>query len=532
MAIDLATGFNIGSKDAIDERQVLTLEQMKNLDESIYPDKYFAICKDDSMLYVYNVNNPVDAETGKFRKVGSNESVDTSIFQKINDDSLTTDDKTIVGAINEIDLEIDNLEVLDKEDIETMLGLSDEELNTMANLISDDEVRVDKTYSSSKIVKLIEQYLVTDSVDIDAVTVNGKTLVSLTKEEYDNLEVKDENSLYIISDISEEIDNKLNEKVDKVEGSSLVSDTEIAKIHEHSNQDVLNNLTKDADSGKLLFEDTPISDEVNIATVNAVGTTKPDGTTITITDDGTISATTYVLPSATDTTLGGVKVDNVTITVDSEGVITAIDSYTKTEADDLLTNKLDKEKVVQDITMPDTESVLSTEGLNTILDTKVDKVEGKCLSTYDFTSERASILNRFHNYGKNIFISNVMTVSYFPKTTIEPQSQVILEGTVTTYNTVLGTSNTNGDKRTTFLSGQYQGTLLSRSCFHFYNPTSINTNILWPIQVTTYNNGIGAKITIKNISTTESVTIPGYAGNNKTAFAIMIDLPTNAIETL
>ena len=52
MAIDLATGFNIGSKDAIDERQVLTLEQMKNLDESIYPDKYFAICK-DMVNYIY-----------------------------------------------------------------------------------------------------------------------------------------------------------------------------------------------------------------------------------------------------------------------------------------------------------------------------------------------------------------------------------------------------------------------------------------------------------------------------------------------
>ena len=67
MAIDLATGFNIGSKDAIDERQVLTLEQMKNLDESIYPDKYFAICKDDGKLYLYGADNEVSDETGKFR---------------------------------------------------------------------------------------------------------------------------------------------------------------------------------------------------------------------------------------------------------------------------------------------------------------------------------------------------------------------------------------------------------------------------------------------------------------------------------
>ena len=210
---------------------------------------------------------------------------------------------------------------------------------------------------------------------------------------------------------------------------------------------------------------------------------------------------------------------------------------------ELDTNKLDKPEVdgtagqilvLQDdgsLAYADNVTAFDDAELRELIDTKVDKVEGKGLSTCDFTSVRASKLDRFHNYGKDILISNVMTVSYFSTTTIEPQSQVILVGSVVTYNTVLGTSYTSGDKRTTFMSGQYQGIPLSRSCFHFYNPTSINTNILWPICVTTYDNGLGAKITIKNISTTESVTIPGYAGNNKTAFAIMIDLPTNAIVT-
>ena len=87
----------------------------------------------------------------------------------------------------------------------------------------------------------------------------------------------------------------------------------------------------------------------------------------------------YVLPAATDTTLGGVMVDNVTITVDENGVITGIDAYTKTEVDDLLNNKLDKEKVVQNLDMPDTESVLSTEATQAALDTKVDKVDGSSL---------------------------------------------------------------------------------------------------------------------------------------------------------
>ena len=83
MAIDLATGFNIGSKDAIDERQILTLEQMKNLDESIYPDKYFAICKDDGKLYLYDADNEINDETGKFREIsGSDNTVGTDNFLK------------------------------------------------------------------------------------------------------------------------------------------------------------------------------------------------------------------------------------------------------------------------------------------------------------------------------------------------------------------------------------------------------------------------------------------------------------------
>ena len=87
----------------------------------------------------------------------------------------------------------------------------------------------------------------------------------------------------------------------------------------------------------------------------------------------------YVLPAATETTLGGVIVDNVTITVDENGVITGIDAYTKTEVDDLLYTKFDKEKVVQNLDTPDAESVLSTEATQAALDTKVDKIEDHSL---------------------------------------------------------------------------------------------------------------------------------------------------------
>ena len=63
--------------------------------------------------------------------------------------------------------------------------------------------------------------------------------------------------------------------------------------------------------------------DVPIATTLVAGKVKPDGTTITVSDDGTISsAAEYILPAATDTILGGVRVGN-NLTIDSNGTLSA-----------------------------------------------------------------------------------------------------------------------------------------------------------------------------------------------------------------
>lgn len=62
---------------------------------------------------------------------------------------------------------------------------------------------------------------------------------------------------------------------------------------------------------------------VPIATTSVAGKVKPDGTTITVTADGTISsAAAYTLPPATTSTLGGVIVGN-NLTVDANGTLDA-----------------------------------------------------------------------------------------------------------------------------------------------------------------------------------------------------------------
>ena len=69
MAISLGTGFKIGSKDLIYDKFVLTKDEMLNINENTYPDQFFALCSDDDCMYTFNISNPVNAETGKFRVV-------------------------------------------------------------------------------------------------------------------------------------------------------------------------------------------------------------------------------------------------------------------------------------------------------------------------------------------------------------------------------------------------------------------------------------------------------------------------------
>ena len=90
--INLATGFSICSKDLIYDKFVLTKEEMLNINENTYPDQFFALCSDDDCMYTFNISNPVNAETGKFRIVvgsGTGEDVDLDGLFMTNDEVTT-----------------------------------------------------------------------------------------------------------------------------------------------------------------------------------------------------------------------------------------------------------------------------------------------------------------------------------------------------------------------------------------------------------------------------------------------------------
>ena len=375
MAIQMGSGFTIGSSEPIDSRLVMSKEQMLNINPLTQPEKYFCVCNDDSLIYVYDANNAEDPATGKFRVV-SGGSVDLSEYQKITDDTLTTDDKTIPGALNELVIkklnspevagnendvltltadgelvwapipDVDLSGKLDKPETEGTAGqilvLQDDGSLAYADNVTefdDTELRelIDTKLDKPEIEGTVGQILVLqddgtlayqDNVtEYDDTAIQEALETKLNKPEIDGtpgqiLVLQDDNTLayqdnvteYDDTEIRELIDTKLDKekvvqdltapdtesvlsteatqaaldtKVDKVDGCSLVPDTEIAKIHEHVNMTTLDKFSENA-LGELLYNGSLI------ASADPEGDAGAEGDWITNTKIGNLEAGTDV----------------------------------------------------------------------------------------------------------------------------------------------------------------------------------------------------------------------------------------------
>ena len=69
--IGLPQGFKVGAAEAIDSRLTLSKAEMLAMRDSLMPTVYLAVCKEDNSIYIYNKDNAVDPETGKFRVYAS-----------------------------------------------------------------------------------------------------------------------------------------------------------------------------------------------------------------------------------------------------------------------------------------------------------------------------------------------------------------------------------------------------------------------------------------------------------------------------
>ena len=69
--LNLPQGFKIGAAEAVDSRLILSKTEMVTIKDSMMPDTYLAVCKDNNSIYIYSKDNSIDPETGKFRVYAS-----------------------------------------------------------------------------------------------------------------------------------------------------------------------------------------------------------------------------------------------------------------------------------------------------------------------------------------------------------------------------------------------------------------------------------------------------------------------------
>ena len=160
-----------------------TISDMAAFNENYLPDVFLACNKESGKPYVYNRENTVDATYGKWREIKGGDGgsvdwdsligkpftdIDNNVFE-VNDDGIltviipiekiTVNGEEVTPVDKTVNIDIPEFEQLTTEDILDMIGLSQEELDTLSTIIADTEVRLDKTYSSSKIVADIAQCL-------------------------------------------------------------------------------------------------------------------------------------------------------------------------------------------------------------------------------------------------------------------------------------------------------------------------------------------------------------------------------------
>ena len=354
MAINLGMGFKVGNMEPIDARFVMSKAEMLAVTPATQPDIYFCVCSDDSLMYVYDSSNSEDATTGKFRCVSTG-AVDMNEYQKVIDDALTTVDKTVPGAINELlNLINEKVALPEVDGVENDVLTRDADGNVIWKAIPDvdlsgklDRPAVDGTAGQVLTVQEDGTNAYQDVPQYDDTEIQEAVANKLDKPETDGtagqiLILQDDGSLAYADNVTEYDDTELRELIDtKISKPELEGTAgQILVLQDDGSLAYADNVTE--------YDDTEIQEELD----NKLDKPEVDGTAgqiLVLQDDGSLA-----------------NQDNVT-------------EYDDTAIQEELDNKLDKDKVVQDLTAPDAESVLSTEGLNTVLDTKVDKVDGSSL---------------------------------------------------------------------------------------------------------------------------------------------------------
>ena len=540
MAINVGMGFKVGNMEPIDSRFVMSKAEMLAVTPATQPDIYFCVCSDDSLMYVYDSSNSEDVSTGKFRCVSTG-AVDMGEYQKIIDDTLTTMDKTVPGAINEL-----------------LTLINDRLTKPEIDGVENDVLTIDT--DGNAVWKAIPEVDLSGKLDKPGVEgVAGQILV-----------LQDDGNLAYQDNVTEFDDTELRELID-------------TKISKPEVEGTVGQILILQDDGSLAYQDNVTEyDDTAIQEAVANKLNKPvvDGTAgqiLVLQDDGSLAYQDNVtefddteIQEELDNKLSKPEIEGSAgqiLVLQDDGSLAYQDNVSEfddTELQEELDTKLDKEKVVQNLDTPDTESVLSTEALNTVLETKVDKVEGSSLvpdteiaKIHDHINQ--DVLDKLSDdgNGKLLYDSNPISVDV-PIATVDVVGTVKPDGTTITITddgtiTAVGVGAAGGDvadfvsntvvgaiPKNTNLNGKTSMEILKMALVSYVDPTA-NVSYSQPNTVLKRGQSFDLTITVSGINKGTSdvaelilikdgtvlETIPYVTGTNSYEFSPITGINTN-----
>lgn len=155
--IKLVQGFDVCSPLPIDGRILLSKKEMYEIDDNILPEKYFAICKEDGKLYLYDKSNIIAEDIGRWRL--ADETLDERITEEVETLNTRVDDEVknlndkIDGEVAELDDKIDNKVAELDSKVDTEVSKLDNKIDSeVAKLNTEDEELHNKidNYKSEK----------------------------------------------------------------------------------------------------------------------------------------------------------------------------------------------------------------------------------------------------------------------------------------------------------------------------------------------------------------------------------------------
>lgn len=118
MALQFPSGFSMAHSEPVDNRLTMSKAEMLATKKAKMPQVYLTVCTDDGQLYLYNSDNEVDEETGRFRLFESSNM--KQLPPEIVDQLISDDEDNIIEILDDGSIKVAGAESISLTQIESL----------------------------------------------------------------------------------------------------------------------------------------------------------------------------------------------------------------------------------------------------------------------------------------------------------------------------------------------------------------------------------------------------------------------------